>query len=95
VSPEEMSAKVESILEGHGSTTASILGGTGYFVDDRLIVVLIGDRLCRPTGDSGLPDEGEQFMFAGRPVPGWASHDPSGLDDAVLAAHIEARLGLL
>lgn len=95
MSPEEMCARVESILEGHGSTTASVLGGTGYFVDDRLVVAVIGDRLCRPIEEGRLPDEGEWFIFAGRPVPGWASHDPSGLDDTVLTAHIEARLGLL
>jgi hypothetical protein len=95
MTPEEMCAAIEAILEPHRATTASMLGGTAYFVDERLVVAVIGDRLCRPTGDSAVPVEDEPFLFAGRPVPGWSSQDPASLDLASLTANVVARLDLL
>ena len=95
MTPEEVCAAIEAILEPHRPTTTSMLGGTGYFVDERLVVAVIGGRLCRPTGGSTAPVEDEPFLFAGRPVPGWSSLDSATLDMASLTANVVARLDLV
>lgn len=92
MTPDEMCIAIEALLEPHGPTTAGMLGGTGYFVDERLVVAVVGGRLCRPIGDSASPAGDEPFLFAGRPVPGWSSHDPATIDDAALAALVTGRL---
>jgi hypothetical protein len=64
------------------------MSGLGFFLDGRMAVAVLDDRLCLHIGDvedavlsesAALP-----FEFAGRPVSGWVCIPEESLDEASL-----------
>lgn len=90
----------ERILRAFGDADvveASVLGGKGFFVDDRMVVALTDGYLCLLCDDESLMTGPgvSPYEFAGRAVPGWVSIDGDVLDDAQLSSWIERGLALL
>ena len=74
-----------------GLTERPVMSGLGFFVDDRMAVVVLDDRLCLriPDGDHGDFDPpARPFEFAGRPVRGWVCISEESLDEASLSVWV-------
>lgn len=79
-----------------------VMSGLGFFLNDRMAVVVFDDRLCLRVSDSGVStvldhEAVRPFEFAGRPVPGWFCIQAEHLDEAALALWVDrgvAGLGL-
>ena len=88
-----------------GLTERSVMSGLGFFVDDRLVVAVLDDRLCLHIDALGEPEDiaalselgAIPFEVAGRPVRGWYCIPEASLDEAGLAIWVArgvAGLGL-
>lgn len=64
------------------------MSGLGFFLDDRMAIAVLDDRLCLrvPEGDDSDVDTvlALPFEFAGRPVRGWVCIPGESLDEASL-----------
>lgn len=78
------------------------MNGLGFFVDDRMAIAVLDNRLCLWVGDTeggaALSNTvAHPFEFAGRAVAGWACVPEESLDEAGLATWVArgvANLGL-
>ena len=85
-----------------GLTERPVMNGLGFFVDDRMAIAVLDDRLCLWVGDTegGAAISNTkvlQFEFAGRAVEGWVCIPEDSLDEASLAGWVArgvANLGL-
>src|SRR3970040_2122970 len=76
-----------------GLTERPVMTGLGFFVDDRMGIAVLDDRLCLWVGDTeggvaltnttAIP-----FEFAGRAVEGWVCIPEDSLDEASLAGWV-------
>jgi len=67
------------------------MSGLGFFIDDRMALAVLDDRLCLriPDGDDGdLDTSARPFEFAGRPVRGWVCIPEASLDEASLSGWV-------
>lgn len=79
-----------------------VMSGLGFFLDDRMAVAILDDRLCLRVGETdagaGLRVKtAEPFEFAGRVIPGWVCVPEESLDDSSLSSWVAqgvASLGL-
>jgi len=82
-----------------------MMSGLGFFVDDRLAVAVLDDRLCLHFDGPGEPEDmavlsdlaAIPLEVAGRPVRGWYCIPAASLDEAGLAVWVArgvAGLGL-
>jgi TfoX/Sxy family transcriptional regulator of competence genes len=69
-------------------TERPVMSGLGFFLDDRIAVAVLDDRLCLRIGDAEDSDLSElaalPFEFAGRPVRGWVCIPEEILDEVSL-----------
>jgi hypothetical protein len=69
-------------------TERPVMSGLGFFLDGRMAVAVLDDRLCLHIGDAedaGLSESAAlPFEFAGRPVRGWVCIPEESLDEASL-----------
>lgn len=69
------------------------MDGVGFFVDDRMAVVVLDDRLCLHVDEEAAVgflgrDGVDRYEFAGAPVPGWLAITETELEDDGLAEWI-------
>lgn len=94
---EQLADRIRSQFGDVEFDEARIMDGLGFFVDDRMAVGVLDDRLCLQMDESAvvgyLGEHGvDRYEFAGRPVPGWLAITEAVLDDEGLAAWV--TLGL-
>jgi hypothetical protein len=85
-----------------GLTERPVMSGLGFFIDDRMAIAVLDDRLCLWVGDAengaALTNTAARpFEFAGRAVEGWVCIPEESLDEASLAGWVArgvANLGL-
>lgn len=88
-------------LDGVGGLTEKqMFGGLSFLIGGNLCVGVLGEELVRvgpAATEAALGRPGSRlFDFSGRPMKGWITVDPSGLetDDAV-AAWVDEALGFV
>jgi hypothetical protein len=68
------------------------MSGLGFFLDERMALAVLEDRLCLRVPDGDHPDldaiGAHPFEFAGRPVRGWVCIPEQGLDEASLSGWV-------
>jgi hypothetical protein len=82
-------------------TERPVMDGLGFFLDDRMAVAVLDDRLCLRVGeieDGELANTAARpFEFAGQAVQGWVCIPAESLDEVSLAGWVArgvANLGL-
>ncbi|HSO50487.1 MAG TPA: TfoX/Sxy family protein [Acidimicrobiia bacterium] len=90
---DELAGRVRARMSHLGGLTERpVMSGLGFFLDDRMAVVILDDRLCLriPDGDKGDFDRmsARPFEFAGRPVRGWVCIPEASLDEASLSGWV-------
>ncbi|MDP9494181.1 MAG: TfoX/Sxy family protein [Actinomycetota bacterium] len=100
---DDLAARVRARLSHFAILTERpVMSGLGFFLSDRMAVVVLDDRLCLRIDESGDPAVHDDaivrpFEFAGRPVPGWFCIQAEHLDEPALALWVDrgvAGLGL-
>jgi hypothetical protein len=86
---DELAGRVRARLSHlKGLTERPVMSGLGFFLDDRLGVAVLDNRLCLHIGDAEDTALSESaalpFEFAGRPVRGWVCIPEESLDEASL-----------
>ncbi|MEX2250966.1 MAG: TfoX/Sxy family protein [Acidimicrobiia bacterium] len=76
-------------------TERPVMNGLGFFLEDRMVVAVLDNRLCLRLGETeggaALADTAAHpFEFAGRAVQGWVCIPEESLDEAGLV-HWVAR----
>ncbi len=91
---DELRDGVRRLLSRYDLSEGRVLSGTGFFVDGRLVVAVIGAELCFRLDESHevAPSDISLLHFAGRPVPGWAVVDGDQLNDDSLAGWVDRGL---
>lgn len=91
---DELRDGVRRLLSRYDLSEGRVLAGTGFFVDGRLVVAVIGAELCLRLDESHKVARSDISLlhFAGRPVPGWAVVDGDQLDDDSLASWVNRGL---
>lgn len=84
--------RARSLLAPSSVKEKPLLGGTGFYVGERMAVAVVNDRLWMPAHDNSGVVGASPLVFAGRAVPGWIALDAAALDDNTLATWL--RLGL-
>ncbi len=72
-----------------------MLGGTGFFVGERMVMAVINDCLWMSVHDDSGSVAESPLVFAGRAVPGWVALDAAALDDETLAVWLQRGLARL
>lgn len=80
-------------------TERRVMNGLGFFLDDRMAVAVLDDKLCLRVGETEEDTNtmASPFEFAGRAVQGWVCIPEESLDEASLADWVArgvANLGL-
>ena len=91
---DELRDGVRRLLSQYDLSEGRVLAGTGFFVDGRVVVAVIGAELCFRLDESPKVARSDISLlhFAGRPVPGWAVVDGDHLDDDSLAGWVNRGL---
>jgi hypothetical protein len=97
-----LAQRVRERLAGTGGVTEKqMFGGLSFLVDGNMCVGVIGEELIARVGPDGteaaLTRPGSRlFDFSGRPMKGWITVAPTGLEaDDALAAWIDDALGFV
>jgi hypothetical protein len=97
--PNDLLARVRVSLSDHGAVESPLLGGTSFWVDDRLVISIHEDGILIrvPPGDypALLERRGVRpYEFAARPVPAWVVVDADSIaQDGALSEWVEIGLG--
>jgi TfoX N-terminal domain len=88
----------EQLAPTGGVSEKQMFGGLAFLVDDNMCVGVIGEELIARVGldatQAALQRPGSRlFDFTGRPMKGWITVGPDGLEDDDLAAWIDDALG--
>jgi TfoX/Sxy family transcriptional regulator of competence genes len=99
---EGLAQRLREQLAGTGGVAEKhMFGGIAFLVDGNMCVGVIGDELIARVGPDGtraaLERPGSRlFDFSGRPMQGWITVEPGGLDaDEALAGWVEQALGFV
>jgi TfoX/Sxy family transcriptional regulator of competence genes len=97
-----LAQRVRGHLDGAGGLTEKqMFGGLSFLIDGNLCVGVIGEELIVRVGpaatEAALGRPGSRlFDFSGRPMKGWITVDPSGLEaDDALAGWVDEALGFV
>lgn len=91
--------RVRASLLDHGAVESPLLGGTSFWVDDRLVISIHEEGILIRVSPSDYPDLLERpgvrpYEFAARPVPAWVVVDASSIaQDGALTEWVEIGLG--
>jgi len=93
-----LTQRVRQSLGDRGEVSeGSFMGGTSFWLDDRLAIAIHGDDFLVRVPDAAYPtlmkrNEARPYEFAARPVPNWVLFTGEAADEDALAELI--RLGL-
>ncbi len=82
---EVLDGRVSEIVSPWGATRKKMFGGTGYLLNGNMMAGVHGDRLVLrldpEAGTAALRDPVvEPFDMTPRPMPGWVTVAPAGLE---------------
>jgi hypothetical protein len=83
--------QIRVLLASRSPVEGPVLGGTGFFIEGRMVVAVIDGRLCMPDDDS-RPVSASPLFFARRAVPGWIALDAGELDAVAVVSWVERAL---
>lgn len=82
--PNDLLERVRISLSDHGAVESPLLGGTSFWVDDRLVISIHEDGILVRVPPSEYPTLLERpgvrpYEFAARPVPAWVIVDADSI----------------
>ena len=93
-----LSQRIRKSLVDRGEVIeGSFLGGTSFWLDDRLAIAIHGSDVLVRVPDSEYPTimqrtEARPYEFAARPVPNWVLFSGDAADEDALAELIQLGL---
>lgn len=93
-----LSKQIRRSLNDRGEVAeGSFMGGTSFWLDDRLAIALHGEYVLVRVPESLYPElvgrtGARPYEFAARPVPNWVLFDGNAADESALEELIEIGL---
>ena len=93
-----LSQRIRQSLGNQGEIVeGSFMGGTSFWLDDRLAIAIHGEDVLVRVPDDEYPalmkrDEARPYEFAARPVPNWVLYSGDAADEGALTELIQLGL---